>query len=253
MGARRCRRSCGSARGSIASSRRVRHPAADPRGPRVPQGLSRHARRPAARRRDLRRRGAGVSRGTRHVSRPESLLRGENEGYQPIASLFFIWGAVWWVGAGFHEVVDVPRFPVPGERLHRIRLGDRAPLLAHGRTRALGGGAQWPTYLYAPALFFLAIASFFDQTHPLDDMGWVAWPLRVHRPLRDTPPPAGRVARAMDALDARDRRDRACDARRAGARVGGRPVHGERDGMEPRRAHRGAGCADPVRSRAVAR
>ena len=82
---------------------------------------------------------------------------------------------MWWVGAGFHEVVT---FLDPQYQVNSFTAFLAATVLIFSLMgeREHWEAAQWPTYLYAPALFFLAIASFIDRPHPLGDMGWVAWP-----------------------------------------------------------------------------
>ncbi|HUL56369.1 MAG TPA: DUF2339 domain-containing protein, partial [Usitatibacter sp.] len=92
-----------------------------------------------------------------------------------IASMFFIWGVLWWLGAGFHEI---DTFLDSHYEVNAIVAFVAATVLVFallGEHEHWEAG-EWPTWLYAPFLFFAAIASLLDRPHPLGDMGWVAWP-----------------------------------------------------------------------------
>ncbi|HEY2627534.1 MAG TPA: DUF2339 domain-containing protein, partial [Usitatibacter sp.] len=102
-------------------------------------------------------------------------LMGSNRGYAPIASMFFIWGVLWWLAGGLHEIRTFCDFPYEVNAIVAFFAATVLAFALLGEHEYWEAG-QWPTWFFAPALFFLALWSFFDRPHPLSDMGWVAWP-----------------------------------------------------------------------------
>jgi len=92
-----------------------------------------------------------------------------------VASLFFIWGVVWWLGAGVHETMH---FLDVGFQVNSQVAFIAATVLLFSLLgeREHWEAGQWPTWPYAPALLFLAFGSLIDLEHPFANMGWVAWP-----------------------------------------------------------------------------
>ncbi|HEX3061231.1 MAG TPA: DUF2339 domain-containing protein, partial [Usitatibacter sp.] len=112
--------------------------------------------------------------------------------------VFFAWGLAWWIAAGVHEVIA----QVDAQyQVNAVLLFLTASVLVFawlGR-REHWAAARWPEWFFAPAMLVMAIGSLVDLAHPLDNFGWIAWPLALavhfYTLRRDEEPiPAGWVA-----------------------------------------------------------
>ncbi len=93
-----------------------------------------------------------------------------------LAPAWFLWGIAWWLFAGVHEI---HAFILQPYRVNALAAFVAATALAFSLLAARWEWreARWPACALVPALFALAIASFATQPHPLDNLGWLAWPL----------------------------------------------------------------------------
>ncbi len=92
-----------------------------------------------------------------------------------LATLMFIWGLIWWVGGGIHEIA---RFLDPDAKLHAT--------LAYLGASALGLSIAsraliWPSARFAPYGFALVMSAVLgldwaNIDHPGARWGWLAWP-----------------------------------------------------------------------------
>lgn len=92
--------------------------------------------------------------------------------------VFFLWGLVWWVAAGVHEIfaqVDAP-YQVNSVL---IFLSVSVLVFAWLGRRPHWAAARVPEWGFAPVMLFMAIVGRVDLAHPLDNLGWIAWPLAL--------------------------------------------------------------------------
>jgi uncharacterized membrane protein len=92
--------------------------------------------------------------------------------------IFFAWGLAWWVAAGVQEIVAQVDDPFQVNSVLVFLTASTLFFAWLGR-REHWAAARWPEWLFAPVMLFMLIAGFIDLSHPLDNLGWLAWPLAL--------------------------------------------------------------------------
>jgi uncharacterized membrane protein len=110
---------------------------------------------------------------TYRVLRPT--LTGPHASFSPIAGLFFVWGALWWLFGGTHEILT---FLDNEYQVNAMVAFYSATVLVFSLMgeRENWEAARWPTWFLAPVLLILAIINIIDRPDPMRDAGWIAWP-----------------------------------------------------------------------------
>ena len=102
----------------------------------------------------------------------ERVTRGE----QIAAHALFVWGILWWVGGGLHEIDHHVAYPY---RVQAALLFFAGSCLAFSRlhTRLDWRAARHAALAQLPLMIASAIAAAGAYTHPFARIGWIAWPL----------------------------------------------------------------------------
>jgi uncharacterized membrane protein len=102
----------------------------------------------------------------------------EGSAARAFAPVFFFWALAWWTGAG---VVEIWNFVDSEYQLAMWLLFASASTIGF----ALLAGrphwemARWVEWAFAPVMLAFAVATFFFDTHPSDNLGWIAWPIAL--------------------------------------------------------------------------
>ncbi len=91
-----------------------------------------------------------------------------------------IWGLLWWFGAGMNEINDhVPRLLQGAAFVMFFAVS--AELMRQLNQRMAWQKMQWPLLYLLPALAYIAFTLFVDQRQsgPIENLGWLAWPLAL--------------------------------------------------------------------------
>lgn len=94
------------------------------------------------------------------------------------APAFLLWGSAWWLGAG---IVEIDRFlpDQPGLRFALIFVAATVWVALLGAHRLSWQRLEWLGLIMIPAMVFAFLLAGLGSSHPLADLGWLAWPIAL--------------------------------------------------------------------------
>jgi uncharacterized membrane protein len=98
--------------------------------------------------------------------------------YRVATAALFAWGVLWWLGAGWAEILDRVRSPWPLATMLAFTAASAALAIGLGRWRTWTG-MRAASMILLPLLALFAAFAWLDDGHFLPDGGWIAWPLAL--------------------------------------------------------------------------
>ena len=99
-----------------------------------------------------------------------------------VATALFCWGVLWWFGAGFEEITAYVRADPLNLRFYRVHVvvlfvTTSSALFSVLRRHLNWDDALYPVMALLPLMYALAVGDATRAAHPLEYLGYIAWPL----------------------------------------------------------------------------